>query len=337
VRPRVTVALLALLLLAAALLSVLAGRYFLSPLQLWATLSQVLGGAPTITDSPAHAVVFGVRLPRILAAILVGAGLSASGAAYQGIFKNPMVSPDLLGASAGASFGVALGILLGLPIGGIQVAAFVAGLVAVALTCAISARVARGQDSALVMVLSGIVVGSVFISLVTLIKSVADPYSKLPAITFWLMGSLSAVTASDVAFLAAPILAGLVPLLLLRWRLNILTLGDEEARALGIHTSRLRLVIIVCSTLITAVAVAVSGVVGWVGLVIPHLARLLVGPDYRVLMPASVLLGGIFLVLVDDVARSALATEIPLGVLTSLIGAPFFIYLLARVRKGWWA
>jgi len=336
-RPRVTVALLALLLLAAALLSVLAGRYFLSPLQLWATLSQVLGGAPAAADSPAHAVVFRVRLPRILAAILVGAGLSASGAAYQGIFKNPMVSPDLLGASAGASFGVALGILLGLPIGGIQVAAFVAGLVAVALTCAISARVARGQDSALVMVLSGIVVGSVFISLVTLIKSVADPYSKLPAITYWLMGSLSAVTASDVAFLALPVLAGLVPLLLLRWRLNILALGDEEARALGIHTARLRLVIIVCSTLITAVAVAVSGVVGWVGLVIPHLARLLVGPDYRVLMPASVLLGGTFLVLVDDVARSALTTEIPLGVLTSLIGAPFFIYLLARVRKGGWA
>jgi len=186
-------------------------------------------------------------------------------------------------------------------------------------------------------VLAGIVVGSVFMSLVMLTKSVADPYSKLPAITFWLMGSLAAVTASEVRVLAVPVVCGLIPLVLLRWRLNILSLGEDEARALGLNTTRLRMLVVACSTLMTAAAVAVGGVVGWVGLVIPHFARLLVGPDFRVLLPAALLLGGLYLLLVDNLARSLLATEIPLGVLTSLIGAPVFIYLLARVKRGGWA
>ncbi len=328
---------LALMLIATAFLSLLLGRYSMSFSELLDALSSRFTASGRDAHSSAETVLFNVRLPRIIVAICVGAALAASGAAYQGIFKNPMVSPDLLGASAGASFGVALGIMLGFPMIGIQLAAFATGLVAVGITVAISARLARDQDSILVMVLSGIVVGSIFMSFVTLIKSVADPYSKLPAITFWLMGSLSGVTSADVGLLILPMIIGIVPLFLLRWRMNVLSLGDEEALALGINTSRLRLVVVASSTLMIAASVSVSGVVGWVGLVIPHFARLLVGPDYRALLPASLLIGGTYLLLVDDVARSATATEIPLGVLTSLIGAPFFVYLLARVKRGWWA
>lgn len=326
--------LLALLLAAVVLVSLAVGRYAISPSELFFLIT---GGEARVGNKASEAVLFHVRLPRIASAILVGAALAAAGASFQGIFKNPMVSPDLLGASAGAGFGVALGILLGLPVLGIQLVAFFAGLVAVGLTCLISARLARDQDSVLVMVLSGIVVSSVFMSFIALIKSVADPYSKLPAITFWLMGSLSAVTAADAWMLAVPIAVGLIPLGLLRWRLNVLSLGDEEARALGINTSRMRLVVIMCATLMTSASVAVGGVIGWVGLIIPHLARLVVGPDFRVLLPASLLMGGCYLLLVDDLGRSASNTEIPLGVLTSLIGAPFFVYLLARLKRGWWA
>ncbi|PKO20108.1 iron ABC transporter permease [candidate division BRC1 bacterium HGW-BRC1-1] len=329
--------LLAAVLVATAFLSLLLGRYPMSLSEVLGALSSGFTGSERDAHSAAETVLFNVRLPRIIVATFVGAALAASGAAYQGIFKNPMVSPDLLGASAGASFGVALGIMLGFPMIGIQLAAFATGLLAVGITVAISARLARDQDSILVMVLSGIVVGSIFMSFVTLIKSVADPYSKLPAITFWLMGSLSGVTSADVGLLVLPMVIGIVPLFLLRWRMNVLSLGDEEALALGINTTRLRLIVVASSTLMIAASVSVSGVVGWVGLVIPHFARLLVGPDYRALLPASLLIGGTYLLLVDDVARSATATEIPLGVLTSLIGAPFFVYLLARVKRGWWA
>ena len=327
---------LALVLLVTAFLSLLLGRYSISLSELLSALWRGMVGGEQANHT-AETVLFNVRLPRIIVAIFVGAALAASGAAYQGIFKNPMVSPELLGASAGASFGVALGIMFGFSMIGIQLAAFATGMVAVGITVAISARLARDQDSILVMVLSGIVVGSIFMSFVTLIKSVADPYSKLPAITFWLMGSLSGVTSADVKLLLLPMAIGVVPLFLLRWRMNVLSLGDEEALALGIHTGHLRLVVVASSTLMIAASVSVSGVVGWVGLVIPHFARLLVGPDYRVLMPASLLIGGTYLLLVDDFARSVSSTEIPLGVLTSLIGAPFFVYLLARVKKGWWA
>jgi iron complex transport system permease protein len=309
--------------------SLMLGRYDV-PLSAWwrVLASPENSGVPGI-------VLLQVRLPRILAGILIGAGLSTSGAAYQGLFRNPMVSPDILGASAGAGFGAAAGILLGFGIIGIQCLSFAFGLAAVLLTCAAASRLSREGDPILTLVLVGILMGSIFTALISLTKFVADPYSKLPAITFWLMGSLAATHVRDVQFALAPMLLGIAPLVLLRWNLNVLSFGEEEARALGAATGRLRWIIILCATLLTASAVSIAGMVGWVGLVIPHLARMIVGPDYRVLLPASLLLGATYLLLVDDVARSIYATEIPLGILTSLVGAPFFLYLLMRSRRGW--
>ncbi|GAA0526726.1 iron complex transport system permease protein [Rhizomicrobium palustre] len=280
-------------------------------------------------------VLLQVRLPRILAGIFIGAGLSAAGAAYQGIFRNPMVSPDILGASAGAGFGAAAAILASLGVIAIQLSSFTFGLIAVGLTCLAASRLKRAGDPILTLVLVGILVGSVFTALVSLAKYTADPYSKLPAITLWLMGSLSAINPSDLIFALVPIALGLVPLYLLRWHLNVLAFGEEEARALGAETTRLRWIIIFAATLLTASSVAIAGMVGWVGLVIPHLARMIVGPDYRVLLPASMLLGGSYLLLTDDLARSLMANEIPLGIITALIGAPFFLYLMMRSQRGW--
>jgi iron complex transport system permease protein len=291
-------------------------------------------------DPAMRTVFWQVRLPRVLAAVLIGGAMAVPGAAYQGIFKNPMASSEVVGATSGAAFGVAIGILLGLNVFFIQIGAFACGLAAVGLTLAITSIVGRGQDSILVLVLVGIMVGSVFMALVSAIKFLADPYSKLPAITFWLMGSLSSINPDDVRLILGPLCIGMVPLMLVRWRLNVLALGDEEARALGVNTGRLRVAVILCSTLMTASSVAVAGQVGGmgmggIGLVIPHLTRLIVGPNYKILLPASALLGGLYLLLVDDLARTLNATELPLGVLTSLIGAPFFVVLLLRVRKGW--
>lgn len=281
-------------------------------------------------------VVLRIRLPRILAAMLVGAALSASGAAYQGMFKNPMVSPGILGVSAGASLGAALAILLSCGIVGIQFASFAGGMLAVALTYFISAWLGKRGDTTLVLILTGIIVGMLFTSFLSLIKYAADPYTKLPAITYWLMGSLAAVNGRDVGVALWPVGLGLCLLLLLRWNLNVLSFGDEEAKALGVNTARLRLLVIICATLVTASAVAISGVIGLVGLIVPHLARLLVGPDYQRLLPAATLLGSLFLLVVDNLARTLYAVEIPLGILTSLIGAPFFLYLLINTRtKGW--
>jgi iron complex transport system permease protein len=315
-------------LLVTACCSLMIGRYHV-PLSAWWQIIR------TPHDSGvAGIVLFDVRLPRILAGILIGAGLSAAGAAYQGLFKNPMVSPDILGASAGAGFGAAVAILLDFNVFGIQLTSFICGLVAVTLTCSISNRMRQGGDPVLVLVLSGIVVGSIFTALVALTKTVADPDNKLPAITFWLMGSLSGVSLKSMKFLFL-IPLGIVPLFLLRWQLNVLSFGEEEAAALGIDTRRTRWVIIFCATLLTASAVSIAGLVGWVGLVIPHLARMFVGPNYKVLLPASLLMGGTYLLLVDDLARAPFATEISLGILTSLVGAPFFLYLMMRAHKGW--
>ena len=268
------------------------------------------------------------RLPRILLACLVGCCLSSAGAAYQGVFQNPMAAPDILGASNGAAFGAALAILLGLSGGMITVFAFAASLATVGTVIYVGSR-ARGKR-VLGLILSGIMIGSLVSSGTSFIKLVADPQDQLPAITYWLMGSLNGASLGDVRFVLLPMALGLVPLHLLRWRLNILTLGDEEAQTMGVNAGRLRAAVILCATLITAASVSVSGVIGWVGLVIPHLTRRMVGNNYRHLMPATMLFGAIFLLLVDDLSRNLLATEIPLGILTSLIGAPFFIYLITR-------
>lgn len=275
-----------------------------------------------------EAVVINIRLPRILLACLVGCCLSSAGVAYQSVFQNPMASPDILGASSGAAFGAALAILSGFSSRMITVTAFVLSLVTVLVVYLVGQR-APGKR-VVNLILAGIMVSSLFSAGTSFIKLVADPSNQLPAITYWLMGSLSGARLADIGFVLVPMVIGLVPLLLLRWRMNILTLGDDEARTMGVHASRLRLVVVLCSTLVTAASVAVSGMIGWVGLVIPHLARKLVGSDHRRLVPATMLLGAAFLLVVDNVSRNLLATEIPIGILTAFIGAPFFLYLILR-------
>lgn len=303
------------------------GRYPVSPAELLGVLGHKLGLPlqPFWTDQ-VEAAVWNIRLPRVILSVLVGACLAAAGGAYQGVFQNPMASPDILGASAGAGFGAALAILLGASAVGITVGAFAASLVTVALVFLVS-RHARG-DRVLGLVLAGIMISSLFQSGTSFLKLVADPNNQLPQITYWLMGSLSGAKWSDIGFVLLPMLGGLVPLFLLRWRLNVITMGDDEARAMGVDPRRIRLWIAVCSTLVTASAVSVTGMIGWVGLVIPHMMRRLVGSDYRFLMPASMLGGGIFLLIVDNISRNVTTAGIPIGILTAFIGAPFFLWLI---------
>lgn len=327
--------LLMLLPLAAFLISIICGRYAISLGDFTnIIISKVTGNSSNITGN-ADIVLFKVRLPRIIAAMIVGASLSVSGATYQGMFKNPMVSPDILGATAGAGFGAAMGILMSFSTIQIQCMSFAIGLLAVAISYFICKIISKGEETILILVLTGMVVSTLFQSFISLTKYVADPYSKMPAITFWLMGGLSTINMDDVKMLIVPFLLGAVPLFLIRWKINSLSFGEEEAKALGIDTSKLRLLIVLCSTLMTAVCVAVSGMVGWVGLIIPHVARMIVGPNFKVLLPASLLIGSSYLLLIDDLARSLFSVEIPLGILTSIIGAPFFIYLLLKGKKGW--
>ncbi|MGD9677401.1 MAG: FecCD family ABC transporter permease [Vulcanibacillus sp.] len=325
---------LSALLIVLAFLSILVGRYPISLSEFFTVLySKVFSLEHNLPDT-LDTVIFNIRLPRILGAILVGAALSVAGTAYQGIFKNPLVSPDILGASAGAGFGAALAIILSMNNLGIQIMAFAFGLLAVFTTYLISSRFKK-SDITLILILSGILIGTLFSSFISLLKYVADPYEKLPAITFWLMGSLSRITMDDIYFIIIPVVIGIVPLYLVKWRLNIMAFGDEEAQTLGINTKRIRFIVILTSTLLTASVVSISGIIGWVGLLVPHLARMLVGPNYKVLLPASLLIGSSYLLLVDTLARMILPVEIPLGILTSIIGAPVFIYLLAYSRRGW--
>lgn len=268
------------------------------------------------------------RLPRILLACMVGCCLSTAGAAYQGVFQNPMAAPDILGASSGAAFGAALAILLGMSSSVIVLMAFASSMITVLVVIYVGNHTKGKRVTSLV--LAGIMISSLVSSGTSFIKMVADPSDQLPAITYWLMGSLNGSSPKDVLLAAIPMLVGLVPLYLLRWRINILTLGDDEAQTMGINAKRLRVVVILCATLITAASVAVSGVIGWIGLVIPHLTRRMVGNNYKQLLPATMLFGATFLLLVDDISRNLLATEIPIGILTSFIGAPFFIYLISK-------
>jgi len=324
---------LALVLLALVLLWALgSGQFALAPAQLAEALWARATGAASPLPPAAETVLWNIRLPRIAAGVAVGAMLAAAGAAYQGMFRNPLVSPDILGVSAGAGLGAVIAIYLGLSMFAVQWLAFGGGLIAVAVVVAISACVRR-HDPVLVLVLPGIALGALLGAGIALIKTLADPNTQLPSITFWLMGGLSAVTLQEVAATAPVMLAALLPLLLLRWRINLLALPDEEARALGVPVGRLRLVLVVCATLGTAAAVSLAGIIGWVGLVVPHVARLLVGPDFVRLLPASALLGAGFVVAADTLARSMARIELPLGILTALVGAPFFLYLLARTGR----
>ena len=302
--------------------SVLLGRFGLSLSELASLLG--LGNGP-VREGAAN-VLFQIRLPRIAAAVLVGAALATAGACYQGMFRNPMVSPDILGASTAAGFGAALGILLGAGYFGISLTAFCFGLGAVLLTWLVS-RLSRANNT-VALILAGMVVSSLFSAGTSFVKLVADTQEQLPAITYWLMGSLASIKQRDLLLLCIPFVLGMVPLLLLRWRINLLTAGEDEARAMGVNTTALRLVVIGCATLLTASAVAVSGMIGWVGLIVPHFCRMLFGSDYRRLLPAGALFGGGFLLLVDDIARLATSGEIPIGILTAFVGAPIFLWLI---------
>lgn len=328
---------LAVIVISLFVLSFWIGRY---PQHLADVPMILISHLPGVTLTPhwskmVDTVVMDVRLPRLLAALLVGMALSGSGAAYQGVFRNPMVSPDILGVAAGASFGASLAILCNADMAMIQIAAFGCGLLAVAITYAIVALRRGRSDGVLMLVLVGIIVNIVFAALVALLKYAADPDSTLPEITFWLMGSLASISMCDLYFAAIPILTGGILLWLLRWRLNILSFGDEEASTMGVNVRLVRGVVVIGATLMTSAAVAIAGVVSLIGLVVPHLIRMIVGPNYARLLPSSMLFGAGFLLGVDDLARTLGSGEIPLGILSSLIGAPIFLYLLLKTARAW--
>ncbi len=316
-----------------ALTAILIGPYPITVTQLTDMFARLFSGSP-LPASQGDIVLLSVRLPRVATALLVGAALSAAGAVYQGLFRNPLVSPDILGVSTGAGLGAAVGIFLSLPVILIQGFAFVGGAVTVTLVYLVATSV-RNHEPTLVLVLSGVVIGALAGACISLLKILADPYDQLPAITFWLLGSLAGVRSSDLTSALPAVLIGLIPLVLLRWRMNLMALGDEEAATLGIDPRRLRLLFVAAATLMTASVVAISGVIGWVGLVMPHIARLVVGPNFNRLLPAAMLMGAGYLLIVDTIARTLAETEIPLGVLTAFVGAPVFVWLLATGRRSW--
>ena len=325
---RKTAFLLCAALFVLSLISLCLGRYPVPLTEMPRILTSRLFPVTQTWEPGMEAAVLNIRPPRILLAMLVGASLSLAGASYQGVFRNAMAAPDFLGASSGAAFGAALAILLGFSSAGITVSAFCFSLLTVALVF-LAAHRAPGKRAAN-LILAGIMISSLFSSGTSYLKLVADPSSKLPEITYWLMGSLSGKTWGDVRFALPFMLLGTVPLLLARWRMNLLTLGDDEARSMGIDANKLRLLVVVCATLVTAASVAVSGVIGWVGLVVPHMARRVAGNDYRRLLPVTLLLGALFLLAADDLCRCLLAVEVPIGILTSFLGAPFFLALMLR-------
>ncbi|MCL4798182.1 MAG: iron ABC transporter permease [Burkholderiales bacterium] len=324
----------ALLLAALVLFAMSVGRFPLGPGEILAVVWAKLTGAAAVAPSAAETVIFQVRGPRVAAAIVIGAALAAAGTAYQGMFRNPLVSPDILGVSAGAGLGAVLAIFLSLSVLAIQAFAFAGGIAAVAIVYLVGSSV-RGHDPILALILAGVVIGTLLGSCIALLKYLADPYNQLPAITFWLLGSLAAVGSQELGMVTLFVLAALVPMFLLRWRMNLLSLADDEARALGVNTGLLRVVVVCAATLMTATSVAVSGIIGWVGLLIPHAARMLVGPEFSRLLPVAMLLGAGYLLGVDTLARTMARIEVPPGVLTAVIGTPFFVWLLAASRRTW--
>lgn len=321
-------------LIAGLLLAFTVGRYPVSLGDLLTVLLAKVTGQTADVSTAVQSVVLQVRGPRVLAAALVGAALAVAGTAFQGLFRNPLVSPDILGASSGAALGAVIGIFFSLGVLAIQAFAFVGGLVAVAAVYVIGSAV-RARDPILVLVLTGVVVGALLGAGVGLVKYLADPYNQLPAMTFWLLGSLAAANVSDLLPLFGPVAFGTAVLVALRWRMNVMSLPEEEARSLGVPTGPLRVAIVAAATLTTSASVATAGIIGWVGLVVPHLARSLVGPDFARLLPTAAILGGGYLLVIDTLARTAAEVEIPLGILTAVVGTPFFIWLLASMQRTW--
>lgn len=324
---------LGILLLIVSILSLMLGRLRIHPAEVVKILSSAIFPVEQTWPSTLQSVLFDVRVPRLFTGMLVGAGLSVSGAAFQGLFRNPLVSPHILGVSAGAGLGAALAILFFGNIYMIQIFSFVFGLLAVSMTYLLS-RVYK-TTPVLMLVLSGIIVGGLFSASTSLLKYIADPINQMPSIVFWMLGSLNNSSNKDIAIVGPIMIIGIAILLLIRWRINLLAMGDEDARALGVNTTHIRTVIIVCATVISASAVSVAGIIGWIGLVIPHIGRLLVGPDNKLLLPVATLIGASYLVAVDTVARTAMESEIPIGILTAMVGAPIFAYLLRKNRSAW--
>lgn len=304
------------------------GHFAVGTRDVFAALWSALTGRQADIGASGQAVVLEVRAPRVLAALAVGAALAAAGASYQSLFKNPLVSPDILGVAAGAALGAAAAMLMSLPLGAIQVLAFAGGMIAAGLVIAIASAV-RGRDPLLTLILSGVVVGSLCGAGIALAKYVADPYNELPALTFWLLGSFSGVQPRDLPPTLAAIAAGIAPLVLLRWRIDALALSEDEARSLGLPVGALRLAVIACATLATAAAVAIAGTIGWVGLVIPHAARMIAGAAFARVLPLSIVLGAAFMLAVDTVCRAAFEIEMPPGVITAILGTPAFVALMA--------
>lgn len=328
-------AVMALLTVVIFFVSLFLGRYYVQPYQAFGILGRRLLGLPiavTWSDT-AEMVIITVRLPRAIMAALIGAGLSMSGGAFQGMFQNPLVDPFVLGVSAGASFGAAVAIVSDMSAVGIQIMAFLCGLAAVAITYFL-AHIYKSTP-VLMLVLSGMVVSAFFQAMLSVIKYTADTEEKLPAITFWLMGSLSSVTFQDLTIAVWPYLLAMTGLYVVRYKLNILSMGDREARSLGVNSERYKLLIILCTTVITSISVAFCGIIGWVGQVIPHFCRMIVGPDHRFLIPATMLAGAAYLMVIDNLCRLLTTNEIPLGILTAVVGAPIFAYLLRKTKGGW--
>ncbi|MBI3715424.1 MAG: iron ABC transporter permease [Betaproteobacteria bacterium] len=308
------------------------GRFSISLAELFSLLWAAVGGAAAHAPDNADIVLFNIRGPRIVAAFSVGAALAAAGAAYQNLFRNPLVSPDILGVSSGAALGAVVGIFLSLPVVAIQGLAFGGGLIAVYAIYTIGERI-RSHDPVLTLVLAGVVIGSLLGSGVALTKYLADPYNQLPAITYWLLGSFAGVTRGDLAVALPVIVVAMLPLVLLRWRINLLALPDDEARALGLNVPRTRFIVIAAATLMTAASVAICGIIGWIGLVVPHAVRLLVGAEFSRLLPLAMIIGGTFMVAIDTLGRTIAQIEIPPGVLTVAVGTPVFIWLMAATFR----
>ena len=313
-------------------ISLMLGRYNISAHEMGQFLKSLVFANKEMLPQ-IKTVILEIRLPRVIAAFLVGGALSITGATYQGMFRNPMVSPSILGVSAGAGFGAALALLSGLGAFMMQCLSFLCGVTAVVAVYVISLSAGKKHEKCLTLILSGMIVATVFTALISVLKYIADPDNVLPSIVYWLMGGLSGIEMNDLVFITIIVIPGLFLLSISGWRLDMLSFGDDEARTMGIKVERLRFMVITVATLMTAAAVSISGIIGWVGLVIPHIARMIIGPKNAVLLPASFLIGGIFLLVIDDFSRTIMAMEIPLGITTSLIGAPFFISILSRNAK----
>lgn len=319
-----------------AMTSLMLGAYYISPLDIINIITQKIIGIEASESSMAANIVWNVRIPRILGAVVAGGGLSVAGAVFQGLFKNPLASPYTLGISNGAGFGAAVAILLSsssvVSSLSVQASAFLFGIISIGITFVLAAK---GRRSTVTLVLAGMLVGALFSSLVSMAKYVADPYEKLPQIVFWLMGSLTGVTYEKLLMIMPVYVISLSIIFLLRWKINVLSIGDQEARSYGIDVKRDKTIVILACSALTALIVSIAGIIGWIGIVIPHLARIVSGHDFRKLVPVSFSFGICYVLLIDAICRNLTASEIPLGVVTGIVGTPVFIYFIYKGKVRW--